>query len=211
MAFISNAPVLLICYFWQRCVLSLSLSLHVVVGNWIFRTSARSGQPRSLCPKDLFIIHKYTVAVFRHTRRRCQISARVVVSHHVVAGIWTQNLRKSSLRSYPLSHLTSPLCVLFFFSFFFIYLFIYLFIIYKYTVAVFRCTRRGHQISLQMVVSHHVVAGIWTSDLRKSSRVLLPTEPSHQPLCVLFIKLVGLHFFHFNRGRTVNSTEQDKN
>jgi hypothetical protein len=34
---------------------------------------------------------------------------------------------------------------------------------------------------LGMVVSHHVVAGIWTLDLRKSSRVLLPTEPSHQP------------------------------
>jgi hypothetical protein len=33
-------------------------------------------------------------------------------------------------------------------------------IISKYTVAVFRCTRRGRQISLQMVVSHHVVAGI---------------------------------------------------
>jgi hypothetical protein len=32
-----------------------------------------------------------------------------------------------------------------------------------------------------MVVNHHVVAGIWTLDLRKSSRVLLPTEPSHQP------------------------------
>jgi hypothetical protein len=32
-----------------------------------------------------------------------------------------------------------------------------------------------------MVVSHHVVAGIWTSYLWKSSRVLLPTEPSHQP------------------------------
>jgi hypothetical protein len=37
---------------------------------------------------------------------------------------------------------------------------IYLFIICKYTVAVFRHSRRGHQISLQMVVSHHVVAGI---------------------------------------------------
>jgi Na+(H+)/acetate symporter ActP len=33
-------------------------------------------------------------------------------------------------------------------------------IIRKYTVADFRHTRRGHQISLQMVVSHHVVAGI---------------------------------------------------
>jgi hypothetical protein len=37
---------------------------------------------------------------------------------------------------------------------------IYLFIICKYAVAVFRHTRRGHQISLQMVVSHHVVAGM---------------------------------------------------
>ena len=43
---------------------------------------------------------------------------------------------------------------------FFIYLFIYLFIICKYTVVVFRHPRRGHQISLLMVVSHHVVAGI---------------------------------------------------
>jgi hypothetical protein len=43
---------------------------------------------------------------------------------------------------------------------FFIYLFIYLFIICKYTVAVLRHSRRGRQISLRMVVSHHVVAGI---------------------------------------------------
>jgi hypothetical protein len=56
-----------------------------------------------------------------------------------------------------------------------------LFIICKYTIAVFRHCRRGRQILLQMVVSHHVVAGILTPDLRKSSRVLLPTEPSHQP------------------------------
>jgi hypothetical protein len=38
--------------------------------------------------KDLFIIvHKFTVADFRHTRRGHQISLWVVVSHHVVAGI----------------------------------------------------------------------------------------------------------------------------
>jgi hypothetical protein len=37
--------------------------------------------------------------------------------------------------------------------------FIYLFYVCEYTVAVFRHTRRGHQILLQMVVSHHVVAG----------------------------------------------------
>jgi hypothetical protein len=45
---------------------------------------------------------------------------------------------------------------LFFFKDLFIYLFIYLFIICKYTVAVFRHSRRG----CQMFVSHHVVAGI---------------------------------------------------
>jgi hypothetical protein len=35
----------------------------------------------------LLVICKYTVAVFRHSRRGCQISLRMVVSHHVVAGI----------------------------------------------------------------------------------------------------------------------------
>jgi hypothetical protein len=39
-------------------------------------------------PKILFIIiHMYTVADFRYTRRGHQISLRVVVSHHVVVGI----------------------------------------------------------------------------------------------------------------------------
>jgi hypothetical protein len=37
---------------------------------------------------------------------------------------------------------------------------IYLFIICKYIVADFRHSRRGHQISLRMVVNHHVVAKI---------------------------------------------------
>jgi hypothetical protein len=41
----------------------------------------------------------------------------------------------------------------------FFLLFMYLFYIYKYTVANFRHTRRGHWISLQMVVSHQVVSG----------------------------------------------------
>jgi len=68
-----------------------------------------------------------------------------------------------------------------FIKWFYFFLRIYLFIIYKYTVAVFRHTRRGHQIPLQMVVSHHVVAGNWTQDLWKGSRVLLTTEPSLQP------------------------------
>ena len=47
---------------------------------------------------------------------------------------------------------------LFFFSKNFLFLKFYLFIIYVYTVAVFRHIRRVHQIQLQMVVSHHVVA-----------------------------------------------------
>jgi hypothetical protein len=33
-------------------------------------------------------------------------------------------------------------------------------IINRYNVVVFKCTRGGHQISLWVVVSHHVVAGI---------------------------------------------------
>jgi hypothetical protein len=36
---------------------------------------------------NLFIICKYTIAVFRHSRRGSQVSLRMVVSHHVVAGI----------------------------------------------------------------------------------------------------------------------------
>jgi hypothetical protein len=47
-----------------------------------------SGMVVSLFFKDLFIIiHKHTVADFRHTRRGRQISLWVVVSCHVVAGI----------------------------------------------------------------------------------------------------------------------------
>jgi hypothetical protein len=39
------------------------------------------------------------------------------------------------------------------------YFIIYLLYVYEYTVALFRHTRSVHEISLQMVVSHHVVAG----------------------------------------------------
>jgi hypothetical protein len=59
--------------------------------------------------KYLFIIiNKYTVAVFRFSRRGHHISLWMVVSHHVVAGIWIQDLQKSNHWSYPLSHLASP-------------------------------------------------------------------------------------------------------
>jgi hypothetical protein len=35
----------------------------------------------------------------------------------------------------------------------------FVFYVYENNVAVFRHTRRGHKVSLQMAVSHHVVAG----------------------------------------------------
>ena len=44
------------------------------------------------------------------------------------------------------------------------------FFIYEYSVAVSRHIRRGHQILLQMVVSHCVVSGNWTQKLWKSSQ-----------------------------------------
>ena len=51
--------------------------------------------------------------------------------------------------------------------------FFFLFKIYfkcEYIVTVFRHIGRGHQIPLQMDVSHHVVAGNWTQDLWKNSQ-----------------------------------------
>jgi hypothetical protein len=60
------------------------VSHHVVAGN----IDCSLQLPLSLCSKDLFIIiFKYTIAVFRHTRRGRQISLWMVVSNHVVAAI----------------------------------------------------------------------------------------------------------------------------
>jgi hypothetical protein len=71
-----------------------------------------------------------------------------------------------------------------------LFLKIYLFIICKYTVAVFRHTRRGHPISLQMVVSHHVVAGIKTlEEPLEEQSVLLTSEPSPAPLLLFCRRL----------------------
>jgi len=55
----------------------------------------------------------------------------------------------------------------------------------EYTVTLFRHTRRGHQFSLQMVVSYHVVAGI--SGPLEEQTVLLTSEPSLQPLDSWFL------------------------
>jgi len=68
--------------------------------------------PSSFLKYDLFNVYEYTVALFRHTRRGRQIALQIVVSHHVVAGNWTQDLWKSSQCTKPLSHLSSP-CPLF--------------------------------------------------------------------------------------------------
>jgi hypothetical protein len=65
-----------------------------------------------------------------------------LVFWEVEAGKW--------LSSRAGSWVTSPLFFFFFKD---------LFYLYEHTVAVFRHTRKGHQIPLQMVVSHHVVAG----------------------------------------------------
>jgi hypothetical protein len=43
-----------------------------------------------------FYWYEYTVAVFRHTRRGRQTPLQMVVSHHVFAGNWTQDLWKNS-------------------------------------------------------------------------------------------------------------------
>jgi len=56
----------------------------------------------------IYFMYEYTVTAFRRTRRGPQIPSQMVVSHHVVAGNWTQDLWKSSQCSWPLSHLSSP-------------------------------------------------------------------------------------------------------
>jgi hypothetical protein len=75
--------------------------------------------------------------------------------------IWQSNLGSAfPHKSFkPQGHLAIPEKYFLFFSFFFFFK-IYLLVICKYTVAVFRHSGRGSQISLRMVVSHHVVAGI---------------------------------------------------
>ena len=78
-------------WWWQREVDHCNFAASLV-----FSLSYWKGVPRRLVIffiyyaffKDLFIIIcKYTVAVFRHTRRGSQILLQMVVSHHVVAGI----------------------------------------------------------------------------------------------------------------------------
>jgi hypothetical protein len=52
-------------------------------------------------------------------------------------------------------------------------------IIHKYAVAVFRYTRRGHQISLRVVVMW--LLGFELRTFGRAVRVLLSSEPPRQP------------------------------
>jgi hypothetical protein len=97
------------------------------------------------------------------------------------------HLAQPSIFSFEQKSLVLNNTSFFFFSFFFFK--IYLFIICKYTVAVFRHSRRGHQISLQMVVSH-VVVGTWNLGPLEEQSVLLTTKPSLQFLEQCFFLLV---------------------
>jgi hypothetical protein len=88
-------------------------------------------------------------------------------------GCWESN--PGLLEEHPVLLLAKPLFTRFLKNV------IYLFYVYECTIVVFRHTRRGHWIPLQMVVSHHVVAGNWIQDLWKSSQsVLLTSETSLQ-------------------------------
>jgi hypothetical protein len=137
-----------------------------------------------------YILNRNKIEIFCHLTKGTKVSCRwgllcklkvIQVSFPVLRGSQqrVRHLYKWTFKNFSLFRTK-------FYSAFFFFFKDFLFItICKYTVAVFRHTRRGSQILLRMVVSHHVVAGIWTLDLRKSSRVLLPTEPSHQPLILL--------------------------
>ena len=70
-------------------------------------------------------------------------------------------------------------------SFFFFNKDLFIFI-YECIVAVFRHTRRRHQIPSQMVVSHHMVVGIGLGTSEEQP-VLLTAEPSHQPPAQILI------------------------
>jgi hypothetical protein len=64
----------------------------------------------------------------------------------------------------------------------YIYIYIHIYIyIYIHIVAVFRHTTRGHQISLQMVVSHYVVSGIRTLE-EQSSWAISPAQEAGRSL-----------------------------
>ena len=84
----------------------------------------------------------------------------VTDSCELPCGCW--ELNPGALEEQAVLLTTEPSLQLIVFSFVFVFVYffkIYLFNICEYIVAVFRHTRRGHQVLLQIVVSHHGVAG----------------------------------------------------
>ena len=71
----------------------------------------------------------------------------------------------------------------------------YLFYFYEYTVAVFRHIRREHQIPLEIVVSHHVVAENWTQTSRRASSALNHWAISPAPAISIFKSMCSLGSF----------------
>ena len=76
---------------------------------------------------------------------------------HKQEGVWAGGVGATSLLFSSQNRGSSIVGPILFF--FFLKRLIYVFYVYEYTIALFRHTRRGHRILLQMVVSHHVVAG----------------------------------------------------
>jgi hypothetical protein len=70
--------------------------LLVPVGTALLQSTLLTQSLLTPAQRFIYYYNKYTVADFRRTRRRCQLSLHVVVSYHVVVGFWTQDLRKSS-------------------------------------------------------------------------------------------------------------------
>jgi hypothetical protein len=88
-------------------------------------------------------------------------SEESAASHYTTIGAEHSTVEASEAGVQPSGEVLAKQGQDFWFSFFFFLFFkIYFLYVYEYTVALFRHTRRGHQIALQMVVRHHVVAGI---------------------------------------------------
>ena len=87
----------LLTYFMYLSTLQLYRWLLTIM--WLLgikiRTSACSSSAPS-GPRISLFLYISTLQLSSDTRRGCQISLQMVVSHHVVAGIYTQDLLKSS-------------------------------------------------------------------------------------------------------------------
>jgi hypothetical protein len=89
---------------WDSCVIfffyaNFKVSIYMYVYTYIYThtyTHMYVCMYMCVCIYNIYNVYEYTVAVFRHTRRGHRIPLQMVVSHHVVAGNWTQNLWKSS-------------------------------------------------------------------------------------------------------------------